>query len=134
MMIMKKLVGIIIFIILFLFTGVCVVVWIDKNNIKDIKKDILKNTEIEDIIDVVKYDNYYIVKNGEYIYLLDYDYEEVFSIDVDLLHDNKNNYELIYRDNMLMYMDNYKSKDGIVFKYYDIYSYELIDEVMVGDN
>ena len=112
----------------------CVVIMIDENNIDNMKKDILRNTGIKDIVDVVKYDNYYIVKNNEYVYLLDFDYKEVFSIDISLLHSNKNNYELVYRDNMLMYMDNYKNDNSIVFKYYDIYSYEFIDEVMVGDS
>ena len=131
---MKKLVGIFIAIIILLFISICVIVWIDKNKINDIKGNILKNTDIEDIIYINKYDNYYIVRNREYIYLLDYNYEEILDIDVDLLHDNKDNYDLIYRDNMIMYMDSYKSKEGVIFKYYDIYSYEIIDEVMVGDN
>ena len=33
---------------------------------------------------------------------------------------------------MIMYMDNYKDKEGIIFKYYNIYTYELIDKVVVG--
>ena len=33
-----------------------------------------------------------------------------------------------------MYMDNYIDKDSIVFNYYDIYSYKLIDSIIVGGN
>ena len=131
---MKKLVAIFISIILFLFISMCVMVSIDKDNINDIKEDIIKNTDIKNIDYVNKYDNSYIVKDKKYLYLFNSKYEEIYKVEIDLLYDNKNNYELVYRNNTIMYMDNYKKKYGVVFKYYDIYTYELIDELMVGDN
>ena len=131
---MKKLVVIFIGIILFLFVSRCIMVYIDKNNINDIKKDIVKNTEIKGIKYINKYDNYYIVMNKNYIYLIDYKYNEVLKIDNKKIYENKNNYELIYRDNTIMYMDNYIDKEGVIFNYYDIYSYKLIDSIMVGGN
>lgn len=112
----------------------CVMVSIDKNTINDMKEDIIKNTDIKNINYVNKYDNNYIVKDLEYLYLFNYKYEEVYKVELDLLHNNKNDYELVYKDNTILYMDNYKHKEGVIFKYYDIYTYELIDEVMVGDN
>ena len=131
---MKKIVVIFIFIILFLFISRCIMVYIDKNNISDIGKDIIKNTDIKNIKYINKYDDYYIVKDNDYIYLIDYKYNEVLKIDNKKIYDNKNNYELIYRDNTIMYMDNYIDKDSIVFNYYDIYSYKLIDSIIVGGN
>lgn len=131
---MKKVVTVFILIILFLFLSMCIMVGIDKNNIKDMEKNILNNTEIEDIVYINKYDDKYIVINDKYLYLFSSKYEEILKIDIDLLHDNESDYALIYRDNKIMYMDNYKNKDGIVFKYYDIYTYELIDEIIVGGN
>ena len=109
-------------------------VYIDKNNINDIKKDIVKNTNIDKVLYVNKYGYYYIVKDKSYVYLFDSKYEEILKIDNDKIYDNKNNYELVYKDNSIMYMDNYINKDGLIFKYYDIYNYELIDEVLVGGN
>ena len=109
-------------------------VYIDKNNISDIGKDIVKNTKIKGIKYINKCDDYYIVKDNDYIYLIDYKYNEVLKIDNKKIYDNKNNYELIYRDNTIMYMDNYIDKDSIVFNYYDIYSYKLIDSIIVGGN
>lgn len=131
---MKKIVVIFIFIILFLFISRCVMVYIDKNNISDIKKDIIKNTKIKGIKYINKCDDYYIVKDNDYIYLIDYKYNEVLKIENKKIYDNKNNYELMYRDNTIMYMDNYIDKDSIVFNYYDIYSYKLIDSIIVGGN
>ena len=131
---MKKLVVIFIGIILFLFVSRCIMVYIDKNNISDIKKDIVNNTKIKEIKYVDKYDNYYIVMDKNYVYLIDYKYNEVLKIENDKIYDNKNNYELIYRDNTIMYMDSYIDKDGVIFNYYDIYSYKLIDSILVGGN
>ena len=109
-------------------------VYMDKNNINDIEKDIVKNIKIKGIKYINKYDNYYIVRDKNYIYLIDYKYIEVLKIDNKKIYDNKNDYELVYRDNTIMYMDNYIDNDGIVFNYYDIYSYKLIDSITVGGN
>ena len=73
-------------------------------------------------------------KSNEYVYLIDFEYQEVFSIDINLMHSNDKDYDLVYRDNMLMYMDDFKKKNKVIFKYYDIYTYEFIDEVVVGDS
>lgn len=107
---------------------------IDKKHINNIKDDILKNTKIRDIIYVNKSSEYYIVKDKNYLYLLDSKYEEVLKKEIKLLHENKNNYDMVYRDNTIMYFDDDIVKNRLVFKYYDIYTYEIIDEVIVGDN
>ena len=112
----------------------CIMVGIDKNSISDIKEDILKNTKIRDIIYVNKCSEYYIVKDKNYLYLLDSKYEEVLKKEIKLLYENKNNYEMVYRDNTIVYFGDDIVKNRLVFKYYDIYTYEIIDEVIVGDN
>ena len=109
-------------------------VYIDKNNVNSIKKDIVKNIDIHGVEYINKYNGHYIIRDKKYVYLFDSKYEEVLKIDNDKIYDNKNNYDLIYRDNTIMYMDNYIDRAGVVFKYYDIYSYKLIDEVLVGGN
>ena len=129
---MKKLVIIFISLILFLFISICIVVGIDKNSISDIEKDVLKNTNINDIEYVNKYDNYYIVLDIDNLYLFDKEYKEIFKVERDKVYENKNNYDIVYRNKTIMYMDNYKNKDGLIFKYYDIYTYKLIDEIVVG--
>lgn len=131
---MKKLIGIFIFVILFIFISMYIMTYIDKKDINNLRENILKNTDIKEVEYVNKYDNNYIVKNYEYVYLLNSNYEEIYKVKLDLLHNNDNNYDLIYRNNTIMYMDNYQSEEGIVFKYYDIYNYKLIDEIVVGGN
>lgn len=109
-------------------------VWFDNKYISDIEKNILKNTEVKKIEYVNEYDDYYLVMDSEYLYLFNSNFEEIYNVKVSLLHNNKNNYELIYRNNTVMYMDNYQSKEGVIFKYYDIYTYDVIDEIVVGDS
>lgn len=109
-------------------------VGIDKKYISVLEKEILENTNVEDITYINKYDNNYIVKDNEYVYLFDSSYEEIYKVKISLLHDNKNDYDIIYKDNTIMYMEDYKDKEGIIFKYYDIYTYQVIEEIVVGDN
>lgn len=126
---MKKLIIIFISLILSLFIGLSLIISIDKNSINNLKEDITKNVGIKDITYINKYDNNYIVTNNEYLYLFNSQYVEIYKVDVSLLHDNTNNYDLIYRDNQIMYIDSYQDKDKLIFKYYDIYTYELIEEI-----
>ena len=119
-------------VLIFLFICVLVMVSLDKRYISNLEKEILSNTDIKEVIYINKYDGYYIVKDSDYMYFFDSKYEEIYKVEVSMLHENKNNYDLVYRDNTIMYMDSVKNKDGVIFKYYDIYSYELIDEVIVG--
>jgi len=131
---MKKLIAGFVVIILFLFISICVVVSFDESYVNNLEKEILKNTSLKNIIYVNKYDNNYIVIDKEQVYLFNSNYEEIYKVKESMLHENKNDYDLVYRDNTIMYMDNYKSKEGIIFKYYDLYTYELIDEIVVGGN
>lgn len=110
----------------------CVMLIIDNKYISNIERDILKKTDIKDIIYINEYDDYYLVKDKENLYLFNSSYEEIYKVKIDLLYDNKNGYDIVYRDKTIMYMDNYCGDEGLVFKYYDIYTYDIIDEVVVG--
>ena len=131
---MRKIIIIGVSILLILFIFICVMVGIDNKYINNIKKDIIKNTDIESIIYVNKYDNHYIVIDDDSLYLYNSNYEELYKIKKNLIYNNKNNYDVVYKDGTIMYMDNYRNKEGIIFKYYDIYTYEVISEIIVGDN
>lgn len=105
---------------------------INNRYISKIEKDIYKNTDVKKIDYVNEYDKHYIVRNNEYIYLFNNNYEEITRIKLNLVYENKNNYDIVYRDKTIMYMDDYKNKEGIIFKYYDIYTYKEIDKVIIG--
>ena len=130
---MKKLIMIFIILILSLFISVYVMVFLDNNSVHMIEKEILENTDITDIKYVNNYDDYYIVLDDENLYLLDDSYKQIYKTSSDLINDNKNGYDLIYKNNTIMYMDNYIDDNKLILKYYDLYSYDFIEEVIVGD-
>lgn len=95
-------------------------------------KNIIKNTDIKEVNYINKYDDYYIVMDKEYIYLFDLKYDEILSKDVTLVHDNDNKYDIIYKDGKLMYFNDYIREDILVYEYYDIDTYKLIDKKYIG--
>ena len=97
-----------------------------------IKKIIEEECKIDNIIYINKYNDYYIVKDKEYLYLINSEYRIISEIDNNLLYENKENYDIIYDDEVFMYMDDEYIEDGVIYRYYDIYSYELINEIKVG--
>ena len=123
-----------------LFGGLLIVIllliaYIDYNNdsyLNKLKEKIIKNTEISDIEYINKYGEYYIVFNNDYLYLIDNEYQIILEKEKFLIHENDKNYDIIYKDNKFMYF-NEVYKDGIIiYEYYDIYKYELIDRILVG--
>lgn len=129
---MKKVVVGFIILICLVFISMLVMVSIDSKDILKLENEIKDNTSIDMVQYVNKYDGYYIVLDKEYLYLFNDLYEEIYKIEIEKIHKNKNNYELVYRNNTIMYMDSYTKTDGIVFKYFDIFTYEMIDEVVIG--
>lgn len=130
---MKKLVGIFILVILVIFISMNVMIYIDNRYILELEDRVKKNTDIKDIVYVNEYDKYYIVMDNKNLYLFNSDYIEINRIDIGKVYLNKKDYDIVYRDNMIMYMDSYKNKDkNVVFRYYDIYTDELLEELVVG--
>ena len=119
-------------IIVGLFICMLIIINLNDNYIDRLKNNIYKKTNIKDISYVNEYDNYYIVMDNENIYLFDDKYDEITRLKVNLVYKNKNNYDIVYRDKTIMYMDNYKNKEEIIFKYYDIHTYKEVDSVIIG--
>ena len=129
---MKKFVFLFIGIVVGLFICMLIMINVNNNYIDKLEENIYKKTDINDIKYVNEYDGYYIVMDNDNIYLFNDKYDEITRIKVNLVYKNKNDYDIVYRDKTIMYMDNYKNKEGIIFKYYDIYTYEEVDSVIIG--
>ena len=129
---MKRVVVIFIGVALICFLGMCFLV---NNNFKYYDKMILQIKEkcgIDNIKYINKYNNYYVVLNDDYIYVLDSKYKEILKIDNALVHENKNHYDIIY-DDKVMYMNDIKKGDMLVYTYYDLYTYKEISSVVLGE-
>lgn len=129
---MKKVVLIFIGIVFFFFFTIFIMTFNNNRNLSKEKEMVIKNSSIMDIEYLNKYDNKIIVMDKENLYLFDNKYKLILEISLDKVYDNKKNYDIIYRNEKFMYMNDYLSKGKLVFEYYDIESYEFIDKVILG--
>lgn len=95
--------------------------------LKDLSEEIASNYKLNDnIINVNVYGGYYIVETKDEVIVLDKEYEEIFKENSSKLNDNKNNYDLVYKNNRLMYEETIVDGDTLTYYYYDAYSYEKV--------
>ena len=125
---MKKIIKIFIIIVILLFGMIFFVTEIDNRDTKKLIEDISNNTQIDNIKYINRYGEYYIVLNDKYLYAISREYKIISEVDKILLYENKNNYDIIYDDELFMYMEEVNN----VYKYYHIYSYKFIHEVDIG--
>lgn len=129
---MKKIIICFISILLVIFMAILYMTVDDSRYNDKIINNILKNTSVKKVNYLKKYNNYYIVMDKEYIYVFDLKYNEILSKDVMLIHGNDNNYDIIYKDDKLMYFNDYMKNDVLVYEYYDIDTYKLISRQYIG--
>ena len=91
-----------------------------------------KKTDVKDIDYINVYGDYYIVKNDKYLYVFDKKYTEIISIDNIIIYENKNDYDIIYEDDAVMYYNDVYKGGKLEVEYYDLYTYKLIKKVLVN--
>lgn len=131
---MKKLVLVLVSIIILSFILISYMVNNNDKYIANLEKMIIDNTDIKLVNYVNKYGEYYIVSDKDNLYLVNMEYDIIFDIEKSKIHENSKNYDIIYKEDKLMYFNNIYDKDRLVYEYYDLYTYEIIDKVVVGDN
>ena len=129
---MKKIIKIVALILIIIFIIFFILLSItNKNNnyLNSISKDIKKNYKIEEKITYAnKYGNYYIFTTKSKVIVLNKEYEKILKEDLKILEDNKNKYELIYKNNKLIYEETILKKDKLTYKYYDATNNKFIKE------
>ena len=104
------------------------------NYYNNISKSIKDNYANINLYYVNKYNDYYIFLSDENYGVLAGEYNEIMLISKSLVHDNTNNYDVIYKDNKLMYQEEVLDKDKLMINYYDIYTYQLDKTITIGGN
>lgn len=104
------------------------------NYYNNISKSIKVNYANINLYYVNKYNDYYIFLSDENYGVLDGEYNEIMLISKSLVHDNTNNYDVIYKDNKLIYQEEVLDKDKLMINYYDIYTYQLDKTITMGGN
>lgn len=130
---MKKIIIFILVVFLIIFFSIFYLV--EKNNkyIKIIEKEIKENYNIKDEIKYLnKSDLYYIIVTNKNLIVLDNNYQEIIKEDINKLKDYDKDKVIVYKLNKVMYEEKNVSKNKITYKYYDIYTNELIDTLEVG--
>lgn len=129
---MKKLIKIFISLLIIIFIFILYMDYNDKRYGDSLENKIINNTDIKEINYINHYVDYYIVMDMDNLYVLDLKYVEILKIDKILIHENKRKYDMIYKDGIVMYMNDYYKNKKLIYEYYDLYTYELLDRVLVG--
>lgn len=129
---MKKLVIVFICIMVIIFLSISYMVYVDRKDINNLNDMIVKKTDIKQYNYVNKYDDYYIVLTNDYLYLYDNNFLELLKVDATLIYKNNKNYDIIYDGKQLMYFHEYANKNKNIYEYYNLYTYELIDKIVLG--
>lgn len=129
---MKKKILITILITIILIPSSVVLYPIIKNNNyeKKLLNNIYNNTDIKNITYLNKDNNYYILKTKEKVIVLDLNYEEKLSLDINKLQESS--LELVYRRNSLYYEEKIKEDDKVIYKFYNIETGALEYETSLG--
>lgn len=126
---MKKYVAIIISILIIILLSITYLGSnVNKYN-SNLKKLIKENYSIDNkLINVNKYNNYYILTTSDNIIVLNNKYQEIYKEDISKIKQT-NNMSIIYKNNKLMYLEKEISKNKVVYKYYDPSNLELLKEI-----
>ena len=130
---MKKILKILLILIILLIIYLLTLLYIyNKNNkyLTNLSDTIKENYKISSNITYVNFhNNYYIIKTKKQIIILKKEYDEILTDDINILAPNPKNYQLIYKNNKLMYEETKLKKNKIIYKYYDATNNELIKEI-----
>lgn len=125
---MKKLILLLIACILIFFIAI---VFIVNNNLaykSDLLKEISKNYHHE-VLYANKYGNNYIIKTKDKIVVLDKEYKEITSENIEEV--KKLDYEIVYKKNIIMYQKTETKDKNILYTYYDIKTGQKLDELEI---
>lgn len=131
---MKRLIIIFLVLMGFLFFLMLIIIWNNNRYEDKMIENVSIKCNIEDIKYINKYNDCYIVIDDNSLYLIDSNYKIISEMDKNLLYENTKNYDIIYRNGKLLYSDDIYKDGNLIYRYYDIYSYEMIDEILIGGN
>jgi len=131
---LKKIITIILVIAFILWLSIFYIIKKNDKYEENLIEEIQDNYKInEEIIEVNKYDNKYIIISNTKIIVLNYKYINIFEENKNKLAKNTNNYILVYKNNKLVYENTILKKDKVIYEYYDAYTYEYLDNITLEE-
>ena len=132
---MKKTLKILIipFIIILIITTYIIYLTNDNTNyLNDITKNIKANYQINEEITYSNiYNNYYIFTTKNKVIVLNNEYTEVLNESITNIKERKDNQELIYKTNKLMFEETTTNDGKLIYKYFDASNGEFIKETIM---
>ena len=125
---MKRFIIIFISLVLLFFLSI---IFIVNNNrsYEDSIFDIVSSNYSKDISYVNKYLDNYIVKTKDKVVVLNSDFEEIHSMNINDLYEY--DFDLVYRKNTIMYEDITVYDDKVIYTYYSVSDGKEIDKVEI---
>lgn len=121
---------IIIFISLMLLFFLSIIFIVNNNrSYEDSIFDIVSSNYSKDISYVNKYLDNYIVKTKDKVVVLNSDFEEINSMNINDLYEY--DFDLVYRKNTIMYEDITVYDDKVIYTYYSVSDGKEIDKVEI---
>lgn len=128
---MKKVIIIFIVMVVFGFGFVFYTVRSNDKYLNSVKEDIANNYDVVGKIEYLNiFDRYYILLDSDNLIVLDEEYSEIFKEKRSVIY-NKD-YDIVYRLNKVMYESKVVEKSKVSYSYYDIYTFDKIDEIVIG--
>lgn len=128
---MKKIIIIFIVMVVFGFGFVFYTVRSNDKYLNSVKEDIANNYDVVGKIEYLNiFDRYYILLDSDNLIVLDEEYSEIFKEKRSVIY-NKD-YDIVYRLNKVMYESKVVEKSKVSYSYYDIYTFDKIDEIVIG--
>lgn len=132
---MKKTIKILIIPFIVILVITIYIVFLTNNNksyLDDVTKNIKANYQINEEITYSNiYNNYYIFTTGTRVVVLNNEYTEVLNESIATIQTRKDNQELIYKTNKLMFEETTTNDSKLIYKYFDATNGEFIKETIM---
>lgn len=127
---MKKIIMVFILLVVIVFTFIIIIVSNNNKYTDNITKDIIANYKVNGKINYLnKSGLYYIIIDNVNLIVLDNNYKVVLEQEK-IARNNK--YNVVYKQNRLMYEEDKVIKGKIRYTYYDINTLEKIKDITIG--
>lgn len=129
---MKKIIIIFIVVVIIIFIRIGLLVNANSKYDDSLVNEITSNYSDVDVNYVNKYNSYLIFTTDDSLIVLDKDYKEIFNENLDKIYKMDGDYDILYKQNKVMF-EKSKIKDRVLtYTYYDIYTGEEVSSVVLG--
>ncbi len=129
---MKKIIVIFIVLLIVIMVRLFMTVNANYGYERRLVKEVVANYDDVNVNYVNKYNSYLIFTTDSYLIVLDKDYEEIFKEDINKLYDMDGDFDILYKQNKVMYEKSKIDDRVLTYTYYDIYTGEELSEVVLG--